>query len=174
MGLPGMGITLAGMHAHPSQASYVDPRLLQHVATMGLPLRLPAEASQTLYVEGVPSDASEREIAHIFRPFPGFLSIRLRVKGGRGGGGGISPIADTMCFVEFESAYHATVAKLGATNYRLDKADRHSPSLRIAYAKPPRNRDGRGGGVGDRDRDRDRDRERDRDRDRGNDRENHH
>ncbi|CAM9936972.1 unnamed protein product, partial [Discosporangium mesarthrocarpum] len=119
---------------------------------MGLPLRLPAEASPTLFVEGVPADSSEREIAHIFRPFPGYLSVRLRAKGsrngGHGGSGGSSNSGggETMCFVEFETPYHATVAKLGASNYRLDKTDRHSSNLRIAYAKPPRARDNSSGG----------------------------
>lgn len=33
---------------------------------------LPADARRSLYVESVPRDASRREIAHIFRPFPGY------------------------------------------------------------------------------------------------------
>ncbi len=33
---------------------------------------LPAEARPSLYVEAVPKDATTREMAHIFRPFPGF------------------------------------------------------------------------------------------------------
>lgn len=74
---------------------------------MGLPLRLPSDAHHTLYVEGVPADASEREMAHIFRPFPGYISLRLRAKGGRNGGlSGPSFSGDAICFVEFESAYH--------------------------------------------------------------------
>ena len=39
--------------------------------------QLDANATNTVYVEGIPLDASEREIAHIFRPFPGFLGLRL-------------------------------------------------------------------------------------------------
>jgi len=30
---------------------------------------IPQNATSTVYVEGIPLDASEREVAHIFRPF---------------------------------------------------------------------------------------------------------
>lgn len=33
---------------------------------------LPADATETLYVEDVPTDMSKRELSHIFRPFGGF------------------------------------------------------------------------------------------------------
>lgn len=74
---------------------------------MGLPLRLPGDAHHTLYVEGIPGDASERELAHIFRPFPGYISLRLRAKGGRNVGTS-SVTLDAICFVEFESSYHVS------------------------------------------------------------------
>lgn len=84
------------------------------MSAMGLPLRLPGDAHHTLYVEGVPADASEREMAHIFRPFPGYISLRLRAKGGRNGGpSGPSFSGDAICFVEFESAYHVGYVGLG-------------------------------------------------------------
>ena len=35
--------------------------------------QLPRDASSTLYVEGLPSDATEREVAHIFRRFEGHV-----------------------------------------------------------------------------------------------------
>lgn len=78
------------------------------MSAMGLPLRLPTDAHHTLYVEGVPGDASERELAHIFRPFPGYISLRLRAKGGRSLGSGLPSNADAICFVEFESPYHVS------------------------------------------------------------------
>lgn len=34
-------------------------------------------ATNTVYVEGIPLDATEREVAHIFRRFAGFKSVRL-------------------------------------------------------------------------------------------------
>lgn len=39
--------------------------------------KLPKNATSTIYVEGIPIDATEREVAHIFRPFVGFKSVRL-------------------------------------------------------------------------------------------------
>ena len=30
---------------------------------------IPANATKTVYVEGLPADATEREVAHMFRPF---------------------------------------------------------------------------------------------------------
>jgi hypothetical protein len=38
---------------------------------------IPDGATNTIYVEGIPVDATEREVAHIFRPFTGFKSVRL-------------------------------------------------------------------------------------------------
>ncbi len=38
---------------------------------------MPEHATSTVYVEGIPGDATEREVAHIFRPFTGFKSVRL-------------------------------------------------------------------------------------------------
>lgn len=39
--------------------------------------QLPRDASSTLYVEGLPSDATEREVAHIFRRFEGHVPAAL-------------------------------------------------------------------------------------------------
>lgn len=38
---------------------------------------IPESATNTIYVEGIPLNATEREVAHIFRPFTGFKSVRL-------------------------------------------------------------------------------------------------
>ncbi|CAN0462969.1 unnamed protein product, partial [Hapterophycus canaliculatus] len=79
------------------------------MSAMGLPLGLPNDAHHTLYVEGIPGDVSERELAHIFRPFPGYISLRLRAKGGRSlGTTSSSASAGAICFVEFESGYHVS------------------------------------------------------------------
>lgn len=40
-------------------------------------LPIPKHATNTIYVEGLPFDTTEREVAHIFRPFMGFKSVRL-------------------------------------------------------------------------------------------------
>ncbi|CAH9094318.1 unnamed protein product [Cuscuta epithymum] len=47
---------------------------------MGRPrdtLPLPPDASNTIYVEGLPPDCTRREVAHIFRPFVGYKEVRL-------------------------------------------------------------------------------------------------
>ncbi|CAM9367759.1 unnamed protein product [Ascophyllum nodosum] len=144
MGMSGMG----GIHAAQAYGM-ATPRLMQ-MSAMGLPLRLPGDAHHTLYVEGIPGDATERELAHIFRPFPGYISLRLRAKGGRGNAGNSSSSGDAICFVEFESPYHATIAKMGVVDYRLDKLDRNSLVLRIEYAKAKGGRDRDRGGDRDR------------------------
>lgn len=41
---------------------------------------IPDRATSCLYVDGVPSDATEREVSHIFRPFPGYIQARLIAK----------------------------------------------------------------------------------------------
>lgn len=41
---------------------------------------LPPDAVSTLYVEGLPLDATEREVSHIFRPMPGYQSLRIMPK----------------------------------------------------------------------------------------------
>jgi hypothetical protein len=34
---------------------------------------LPPDAAPTIYVDGLPMDVNKRELAHIFRPFQGYL-----------------------------------------------------------------------------------------------------
>jgi len=60
---------------------------------------VPKNATNTIYVEGIPVDSTEREVAHIFRPFIGFKSVRLipREKG--------SEEKVILCFADFENAF---------------------------------------------------------------------
>lgn len=46
----------------------------RNISNIALQLRpkIPQNATTTVYVEGLPADATEREVAHIFRPYPGF------------------------------------------------------------------------------------------------------
>ncbi|KAA8546545.1 hypothetical protein F0562_002716 [Nyssa sinensis] len=71
------------------------------VDTMARPGRetvpLPPDASNTLYVEGLPSDSTRREVAHIFRPFVGYKEVRLVSKESKHRGG--DPLI--LCFVDF-------------------------------------------------------------------------
>eukprot|EP01105_Mastigella_eilhardi_P022300 TRINITY_DN548_c0_g2_i2.p1 TRINITY_DN548_c0_g2~~TRINITY_DN548_c0_g2_i2.p1 ORF type:complete len:362 (+),score=69.12 TRINITY_DN548_c0_g2_i2:92-1087(+) len=117
-----------------------------------------AESSPTLFVEGVPSDVTEREMAHIFRPFQGFQSIRL-VKKERSTG---NVRAHLLCFVEYDTKYQASFALQWLQGYRMDQND--TKGLAIQFAKSERRS---GGSERDIDRERERERDRDRDRDRG-------
>ncbi|CAN6480668.1 unnamed protein product [Victoria cruziana] len=38
---------------------------------------LPPDASSTLFIEGLPSNCTRREVSHIFRPFVGYKEVRL-------------------------------------------------------------------------------------------------
>ena len=76
-----------------------------------LALQLPLDATSTLYIEGLPADASEREVAHIFRRYEGhgFQSIRMRgIESARSPGTTLF-----LCFAEFDNAHQATIAMYG-------------------------------------------------------------
>ena len=74
MGMGGMGGQLAG---NSMGMGLVHPFLQAAQRLQQIPPKV------TLYVEGVPNDATEREVYHLFRPFPGFISLRLRGAGNR-------------------------------------------------------------------------------------------
>lgn len=59
--------------------------------------KIAPEATCSIYVEGVPIDATEREVAHIFRPFPGYLSSWLILKEKSNGK------KYFFCFVDFDN-----------------------------------------------------------------------
>lgn len=102
------------------------------------PFPLAPNASSTLYVEGLPPDASEREVAHIFRPYAGFQSIRLVPKESR-----VPGRFYNLCFVEFDSKMQATVAMTALQGYRMDlKGD--TKGITISFAKTERSG---GGGM---------------------------
>ncbi|KAI3981808.1 hypothetical protein MKX01_027793 [Papaver californicum] len=57
---------------------------------------LPPDASNTLFVEGLPANCTRREVSHVFRPFVGFKEVRLVSKESRHSGG--DPLV--LCFVD--------------------------------------------------------------------------
>ena len=63
---------------------------------------LKKNATNIVYVEGIPLDATEREVAHIFRPFPGYKSLRLIQKEKNGEN-------TILCFVDFENSLQSTI-----------------------------------------------------------------
>jgi len=93
---------------------------------------LPLDASATLYIEGLPPDATEREVSHIFRPFSGYSSLRILQKESKA----VPSRLYNLCFVEFDNKYQATVAMHALQGYRMDKND--SKGLTISYAKSDR------------------------------------
>jgi len=102
---------------------------------------LPADASNTLFVEGVPSNCTRREAAHIFRPFRGFKEVRLvnkskEAKKSHGGeGGGEASVVVVLSFVEFDNPEYAATAMEALQGYRFDENDRDSPSLKFQFSR---------------------------------------
>ena len=64
---------------------------------------IPTNATNTVYVEGLPADATEREVAHIFRPFQGYRTLRLIPREKRQGE------RTLLCFADFENRVQSTV-----------------------------------------------------------------
>ena len=63
---------------------------------------LPPNATNSLYVDGIPIDASEREISHIFRQYRGYHTERLSKKESKFGNGMLY-----LCFVDFDCPENA-------------------------------------------------------------------
>ncbi|XP_022773360.1 RNA-binding protein 2-like isoform X3 [Durio zibethinus] len=101
---------------------------------------LPPDASNTLYVEGLPPDSTMREVAHIFRPFVGYKEVRLVSKESRHRGG--DPII--LCFVDFSSPACAATAMSALQGYKMDEHDPDSNYLRLQFSRFPGPRSGTG------------------------------
>ncbi|BAF25644.1 uncharacterized protein [Oryza sativa Japonica Group] len=91
--------------------------------------------SRTLYVEGLPSNCTKREVAHIFRPFSGFREVRLVNKEIRHAGS-----CNLLCFVDFSSPPEARAALETLQGYKFDEHDHESSNLRIQFSLTPRRR----------------------------------
>lgn len=89
-------------------------------------LPMPKNATKTVYVEGIPTDATEREVAHIFRPFIGFKTVRLIPREKRPGEKVI------LCFADFESTLQTTIVINTLQGYRFDRDD--ILGLQFSYA----------------------------------------
>lgn len=125
---PGPGPVQAGPGAPPMPPNAMGlgaPQTPHHVPS-GDFIRLPPDASSTLYVEGVPADATRREMAHVFRPFEGFRSTRLVAK---------ENVRGPLCFAEFDDARCASKAKDTLQGYLIDRDAPESGALRVSFAK---------------------------------------
>lgn len=105
------------------------------------PLPLPPDASNTLYVEGLPPNCSRREVAHIFRPFVGYREARLVTKDSKHRNG--DPVV--LCFVDFTSPACAATALTTLQGYRMDENDPDSKFLRLQFSRKPTSRPGQRG-----------------------------
>lgn len=103
-------------------------------------LPLPPDASNTLYIEGLPPNSTRREVAHIFRPFVGYKEVRLVTKESKHRGG--DPLI--LCFVDFASPACAATAMSAIQGYKMDEHDHDSAYLRLQFSKHPGPRSGSG------------------------------
>ncbi|XP_045811325.1 RNA-binding protein 2-like isoform X2 [Trifolium pratense] len=101
---------------------------------------LPPDASSTLYVEGLPSDCTKREVAHldIFRPFVGYREVRLVTKESKHRSG--DPLI--LCFVDFANPPCAATAMSALQGYRVDELNPDSNYLRLQFSRSPGPRSG--------------------------------
>ncbi|XP_037462006.1 uncharacterized protein LOC119333087 [Triticum dicoccoides] len=145
--LVGLGALPAG--ARPRGPSPLeDPALVQRSSSLGKsvsvseverpkPLLIvdrPSEdESNILFVDGLPTDCTRREVAHLFRPFVGFKDLRLVHKEPRRSG----DKAYAMCFVEFSDAKCAGTAMEALQEYRFDERKADGPFLKIQFARFP-------------------------------------
>ncbi|XP_042503783.1 RNA-binding protein 1-like [Macadamia integrifolia] len=123
----------------------MDPGMAVKSRNMGFgggrpEMPLPPDASNTLFVEGLPADCTRREVSHIFRPFVGFREVRLVSKDSRHPGG--EPLV--LCFVDFATPAQAATALDALQGYKFDEHDRNSADLRLQFARYPGPRSGGG------------------------------
>ena len=74
-------------------------------------------------------DAKEREVAHIFRPFPGFQGTRLLLKESKSSGRKFY-----YCFVDFETNIQASICMSTLQGYKFHYKDVRG--IKISYATP--------------------------------------
>ncbi|KAG0480613.1 hypothetical protein HPP92_011471 [Vanilla planifolia] len=91
------------------------------------------DESNILFVDGLPSDCTRREVAHLFRPFIGFKEIRVVHKEPRR----VGDKARVLCFVEFDSPKCALTALQALQGYKFDDQKPETPVLSIQFAKFP-------------------------------------
>ncbi|CAD6340265.1 unnamed protein product [Miscanthus lutarioriparius] len=89
------------------------------------------DESNILFVDCLPTDCTRREVAHLFRVFPGFKDIRVVHKEPRRSG----DKAYVLCFVEFENAKCARVPMKELQGYCFDDRKPDSPCLKIQFAR---------------------------------------
>lgn len=89
--------------------------------------------SNLLFVDGLPTDCTRREVSHLFRPFVGYREIRVIHKEPRRSG----DRAMVLCFVEFDDPKCARTAMDALHGYKFDDKKPDSPALKIQFAHFP-------------------------------------
>ncbi|KAG7024360.1 RNA-binding protein 1, partial [Cucurbita argyrosperma subsp. argyrosperma] len=89
--------------------------------------------SNIIFVDGLPTDCTRREVGHLFRPFIGYKDIRVVHKEPRRRG----DKATVLCFVEFIEARYARAAMEALQGYKFDDKKPDSPALKIQFAHFP-------------------------------------
>ncbi|XP_077248637.1 nucleic acid/nucleotide binding protein [Tasmannia lanceolata] len=141
IGMGGPGAFGPDMGANGRNMGFGGPLPVDPMARPGREMSLPPDASNTLFVEGLPPDSTKREVAHIFRPFLGFKEVRLVNKEPKHHGG------DTLvlCFVDFTNTGCAASALSALQGYKMDEHDPDSAFLRLQFARYPGARSGYAG-----------------------------
>ncbi|MED6185906.1 DNA-binding protein jumonji/rbp2/SMCY [Stylosanthes scabra] len=107
---------------------------------------LPPDASSTLYVEGLPSDSTRREVARIlFVVDSDFHDIEVRLVSKESKRRGGDPLI--LCFVDFANPACAATALSALQGYKVDELNHESSHLRLQFSRFP---GPRSGGVGPR------------------------
>jgi hypothetical protein len=96
-----------------------------------------AGKSVSLFVTGVPPGVTERELAHIFRPFRGFRDVRILLVNKNSAGASLHGRFHNV-FVDFDRSQDAAVAMRTLQGYVFDLRARDGDYLQIEYARPPR------------------------------------
>ncbi|EYU29339.1 hypothetical protein ABFS82_05G137700 [Erythranthe guttata] len=120
---------VSGTSSGVPDVSYGRPNSM--LRTDGPPVS--AGESNVLFVDGLPTDSTRREIGHLFRPFIGFRELRVVHKEPRRRG----DKAMVLCFVEFTDAKCAVTAMEALQGYKFDDRKPESPLLRIHFAHFP-------------------------------------
>lgn len=89
--------------------------------------------SNILFVDGLPTDCTRREVGHLFRPFLGFRDLKVVHKEPRHSG----DKAIVLCFVEFTDTRCAVTAMKALQGYKFDDRKPGSPVLKIYFAHFP-------------------------------------
>ncbi|XVE70879.1 hypothetical protein DITRI_Ditri10aG0105600 [Diplodiscus trichospermus] len=92
-----------------------------------------AGESNILFVDGLPTDCTRREVGHLFRPFSGYKEIKVIHKEPRHSG----DRAMVLCFVEFDDSKCAITAMRALQGYKFDDKKLESQALRIRFAHFP-------------------------------------